>query len=61
MGKEQTNATLRIFNALGQVVTVKEMDRLSRTSFETGQFDPGVYLLHIESDQFNRIVRFIKE
>ena len=61
MDAEHSHATIRIINAGGQVVAKGEMERLLKTSFDIGDFDPGLYLMHIESDQMNSIIRFIKE
>jgi hypothetical protein len=61
MDREHSSASIKVINASGQTVLVKEMDRLSKTNLDISRLDPGVYLIQLRTDQVDRIVRFMKE
>ncbi len=61
MGIENTNAIVKVVNMMGQTVVVERLVRLTRTDLDVSRFKPGMYLIQINSDQINGIVRVIKE
>ena len=61
MGFENTNATIKVVNIIGQTVVVKRMLKLTKTDLDVSRFETGVYLIHIDTDQMNGVSRIIKE
>jgi hypothetical protein len=58
---ENTNVTLKVMNAMGQVVLVEELEKLDKTRLDVSKLHPGVYLISIHSDQMDKILRIVKE
>ncbi|GAB4321095.1 MAG: hypothetical protein Kow00127_13480 [Bacteroidales bacterium] len=59
-----SSVTLRIYNAFGQLITVIERDKSStganqRIRFDTSDFEPGVYLLTVESGDYTVTRRIV--
>jgi hypothetical protein len=61
MVKEQTNATISVFDMTGNLIQKTEMDILFRTNLDLSEFKTGMYMIRIHSDQVNTVSRFIKE
>jgi len=61
MSQTHTNATIKVVNATGQTVLVKRMEELIKTNLDLSQYDSGMYLILIESDQQNSYLRIVKE
>jgi len=58
---ENTNVTIKVINIMGQTVLIERMGKLIKTNLDVSRFEAGVYLVQINSDQLNSIVRVIKE
>jgi hypothetical protein len=61
MSQIHTNATIKVINTTGQTVLVKRMEELIKTYLDLSQYDSGMYLIQIESDQQNSYLRIVKE
>jgi hypothetical protein len=61
MPKEQTNATIRVIDITGQIIKVEEIDRFTKTDLNIRDFENGLYMIQIHSDQMHSVARVVKE
>ena len=61
MASEQANVTIKLYDLTGNLLRVEELDRLTTTTLDISEFNPGLFLIQIHNDQINGVARVIKE
>jgi hypothetical protein len=61
LGSYNTNISLTVVNAGGQTVHRAEYKSEEELNLDMNDYYPGIYLIHLKSDQQNGILRIVKE
>lgn len=59
--KNSKNTTLSVFDVLGKRVFSKSLDALTSTSIDVSNWNSGVYIIRISSDNATQTKRFVKQ
>jgi len=61
MAIEHTNVTISVFDMTGNLISIEKLDRFTKTDLDINALKPGLYMIHIHSDQVNSVTRMVKE
>ncbi|MFT5822574.1 MAG: hypothetical protein ACI8ZM_003830 [Crocinitomix sp.] len=62
-GKELTSGILTVYSIMGERLFIKPIFKSSQTVLNLNEMnlDPGVYIIHIQSDELNTSLKFVRE
>ena len=61
LGQEQTKISIKVVEMTGKILLIEEFDRLRKIDLDISTYKPGLYFIHIQSDQHSGVSKLIKE